>query len=522
MTWRHYLFLFFICIIVLVITTTFQTVPGYMDAEYYYLGGLQLVKGEGFTEPILWNYLDNPAEIPHPSHAYWMPLASIIAAGSMWMFGLQNFLTAKVGFVLLGIPIPLMTAFLAERITGNQHWATTSGFLAIFSGYFLPYITTTDTFAINMLLGGSLFLLLPKFTSLNGLTIFISGIIAGLMHLSRADGIIWAAVFTILLGFSGKKNNIVLKTRFKFIAVFICGYFLVMGPWMVRNLSVFGTILSPGSTRTIWLTNYDQLFSYPVSKLTFQNWWASGIVEILKTRLWALGVNLQRVLAEQGLIFLTPLILLGLWKYRSDIRIRAGVWAWLLTFGLMTFIFPFAGARGGLFHSSAALQPLFWTLTPAGLEQFINWGYRNRGWNPKQASLVLGSAVILFAAILSVFLFTQRVIGINDGELAWNQTASKYQVYETALIDLGAAKDDIVMVKNPPGYHVVNNRKAIPIPEGNAQTLYDAAKRYAARYIILEVDHPEGLTDLYEQPSMVLRGIRHLLSLEGTQIFIVE
>ena len=37
-----------------------QSLPGYLDSDYYFAGGLQLVEGKGFTEPYLWNYLDDP------------------------------------------------------------------------------------------------------------------------------------------------------------------------------------------------------------------------------------------------------------------------------------------------------------------------------------------------------------------------------------------------------------------------------------------------------------------------------
>jgi len=33
----------------------FQAAPGYMDADYYFAGGLRLVQGHGFTETYLWN-----------------------------------------------------------------------------------------------------------------------------------------------------------------------------------------------------------------------------------------------------------------------------------------------------------------------------------------------------------------------------------------------------------------------------------------------------------------------------------
>ena len=53
--------------------------PGYMDADYYYSMGIQWANGKGNEEPFLWNYLNDPTEIPTPSHAYWSPLTSIIS-----------------------------------------------------------------------------------------------------------------------------------------------------------------------------------------------------------------------------------------------------------------------------------------------------------------------------------------------------------------------------------------------------------------------------------------------------------
>ncbi len=40
MTWRQYLLLALLSLAVLGLVTTFQSTPGYMDADYYYAGGI--------------------------------------------------------------------------------------------------------------------------------------------------------------------------------------------------------------------------------------------------------------------------------------------------------------------------------------------------------------------------------------------------------------------------------------------------------------------------------------------------
>jgi len=91
MNWRNFLFLFLFALLISGLVAFFQTSPGYMDADYYYAGGVRLAEGQGFTEEILWNYLDNPDGLPHPSHAYWMPLASLAAALGMIITGSTEF-----------------------------------------------------------------------------------------------------------------------------------------------------------------------------------------------------------------------------------------------------------------------------------------------------------------------------------------------------------------------------------------------------------------------------------------------
>ena len=80
MSWRFYLLFGLIGLVPLALMAFFQTSPGYMDADYYYAGGLRLAEGKGFSEEIIWNFLDDPAGLPHPSHGYWMPMVSILAA----------------------------------------------------------------------------------------------------------------------------------------------------------------------------------------------------------------------------------------------------------------------------------------------------------------------------------------------------------------------------------------------------------------------------------------------------------
>src|SRR3972149_10142789 len=212
-----------------------QAVPGYMDAEYYYAGALRLAQGDGFTEPFLWNYFDNPTGLPHPSHLYWMPLASILAAMGMKAFGTTSFWAARLPFILLYGMLPVICAYLSLKFLKSSRYAWVAGLLAVFSGVYLVYASIPETFVLYLVLGGLIWLLILQngWDTVTARTVALRagllGILAGLMHLSRADGIIWVAggIFWLIWVSIHIKNISKLRVAISGVAIFLLAYALV-------------------------------------------------------------------------------------------------------------------------------------------------------------------------------------------------------------------------------------------------------------------------------------------------------
>jgi hypothetical protein len=242
------------------------------------------------------------------------------------------------------------------------------------------------------------------------------------------------------------------------------------------------------------------MFIYPASLLTAERWLQSGLGAILSARGWALGLNLQTALAVQAEIFLAPLILVGLWRLRYERRVQAGFLAWGLTLAVMTIVFPYQGGRGGFFHSGAAIQPLFWAVAPLGLDAFIEWGGRKRGWNVRQAGRVFSVALTLIAIVLTVTLTFRRLAGGEFSERAWNANQQRYTQVELELARRGVDPQAVIMVNNAPGYYAAGRRPAVSIPYGNLQTLLEVAKRYQAQILLVEVEQVQG-EQLLEHPG---------------------
>lgn len=530
MSVRRNVLLFLLAFAVFAGVSAFQSAPGYMDADYYYLGGWQLATGRGFTEPVLWNYLDDPSGIPHPSHAYWMPLTSLVAWVSL-AFGeasgvpLDSFSPSRWGFLVLAALGPPLSASLADRLTRDRTLPVLSGMLAIFSGFYLPFLPTSDTFAVYLVLGALFLWVVVDGASRPGRYLLL-GAIAGLMHLARADGVVWVGLAGLAAWGPGwlflyRRGRPSARERVGGLLLVAVGYGVVMGPWLARNLMAFGSPLSPGGAKTLWMTGYDELFSYPSDLLTPRRWWAAGLTAALNARAWALGLNLQTAFAVQGVILLTPLIALGLWERRHDPRARVGVLAWVVTFVVMTFVFPFPGARGGFFHSGVAVQPLFWAVAPLGLARVNRWGARRRGWDPTRATRMFGWGLVGLALLLSALIVATRVLGVGSESGNWNESAATYRRLDRALQARGAEAGDRVMVNNPPGYFVVTGREALVIPDGGPETTLAAARQFGARFLLLESNHVRGLNGLYEDPED-RPGLEYLGSVEASRLFRIE
>lgn len=488
---RSYLTLFLLSLAVHFTVSRFQSIPGYLDADYYYMGGVQLAEGKGFYEPYLWNYLDDPAGIPHPSHGYWLPLASMISALGMWLTGHVNYESGRLFFILLAALVPPLTAALSFRFFQNHAFAWTSGLLAVFPVFHLPFLPVPDNYGVFMIAGGLFFLLADRPRPW-----FWLGLLAGVMSLARSDGLLWLALTFLFILWRFRDQKLSFATLLRFCVLAFCGFILVMAPWYARNLSVFGSIMSPAGSRALWLTSYEETFIYPASKLTLESWLASGWSEILKVRWWALSNNIQTVIAAQGHLVLFPFIVIGMRLQRHDRRVQLGIFAWVILFLVMTFIFPFAGVRGSFFHAGAALQPLFWTLTPHGLERVVAWA-RSRNRFTDHAYVVFRIALVQIAVMISVWVVWVRVIqnGWEEGELS-------YPAVENFLVEQGAQPGEGIIVLSSPGYTMMTGRPAFVQPYGDVNTLLEVAQRYDIEYFAFEAQGKlKPLAGLYDNPQ---------------------
>jgi len=512
---RELIALFMLGLVFNICLAWFQHAPGYMDADYYFAGGLRLIQGHGFTETYLWNYLDNPQSLPHPSHGYWFPLASILSAAGMFVTGQQTFLGARLGFILVAALVAPVTALLGYQITSRREIAIAAGLLAVFCGYHAPFMPTTDNFGLFMLLGGLFFFLLLRKERFAPLLL---GLVAGFMNLSRPDGIIWLALGLGGLGLLWFES----KPRPAFavlllpVILFVVGYALIMGPWMARNLSVWGTPLTPAGSSVLWMTRYDDTFAWPPDRINMHNWLAAGWQSAVSGRLEALKLNFINTIAAQAGILLFPFILIGLWALRKDLRARLAAFGWLALFFVMSIIFPFAGSRGSFFHAGAALQPVWFTAAVIGVDVLVIKA-RARGMFTPAAPRLFRAALVIFMTVLTISLAYVSII-----ERDWNQFYRTYTRVEQILVQNNAQPSDAVIVANAPGYYVANGRSAIIVPDENLESVRALAHKFGARFLVLEKTYyTDPMVPVYKDPKNQ-PGLTFLGEFDEVRIYAIQ
>jgi hypothetical protein len=94
-----------------------------------------------------------------------------------------------------------------------------------------------------------------------------------------------------------------------------------------------------------------------------------------------------------------------------------------------------------------------------------------------------------------------QVIGEFDEPLAWRQPVREFIAIDKGLSMNGIWEEEIIFINDPPSFHWVSNRPALVIPNGEEDVLLAAMNRYQVKYVVLQKNHPPGLSDLFTNPA---------------------
>ncbi len=500
---RAYVLLFVITLLFRVATALPLEQTGYMDASYAVHVAENLAHGRGFTEDVLWNYLDRPSGLPHPSNLYWMPLPSILIAPFFVLLG-DSYHVAQIPFILLSSLLPLFAFYLSRRMFQRDDYAWAAGLFTTFSGFYTIYWISPDNFAPFAVTASVCLYVIARGVETQSARYFIAaGVLTALSHLARADGVLLLAIAPLaLLAYQPTRAP---SHVARFTLYVLAAYLITMSPWFIRDYLAVGTPYPSTGTKTLWLVGYDELFRY-ASDLTLARYMATGIGSIMGSKLRAGFLDALVVAFGALQVFLAPFALVGLWRIRRRIEMMPFFIYAALLYLAMVLLFTFPSPRGSMLHSSTALLPFFTVAAPPGIDAVIEWiARRRKTWNAAQASLVFRGGFVVLAILLSIFLYAQGIFPLLSAPTdipLWNERDLHYREI-AAWLDQNARPDDTVMVVDPPTFYNLSYHRAIMIPTDSIDAVFSAARKYHAQYLILEFDHPKPLADLYQAHTSI-------------------
>ena len=456
-----------LCIAIRLVSLAFVTVPGYTDAYYYADVAEHLVDGQGLVADFVWSPLEArgfPA-LPVPSHRFWMPLASVVQAAGMTLFGpLGRFHAAQLAVLFFAALIPLRTDLAGRSIGASERWALLGAVIAGLGGLFAPAFVTLDSYGVAAILGTVFFL---SFARAAGRAAdvragAVAGLAVGVLFLARAEAALFGLAL-VALAFDPRTRRAGVVGGAVAMAIGLA--------WLVRDVT-----LAPAAdvfARSVLLVHYEDLFA---SRDPTLGEFVAAAPTVLVAKANALGTNALTFLFAFAILPVFGLTA-GARALWSRAEVRAYVWLAVLVFLAQSLVWTLHSTRGSYVHSLAALLPFGFALAAAGGETLA----RGRALGPRVLAVSVSLAAVVAISVAALLQF--------DPTYGANERARR------AALD--AIPSGPFLAIDAAAWRWIADRPVIVTPADGLAAAACAAMRYGARSIVLEEAHFSAYDDLY-------------------------
>jgi hypothetical protein len=501
--------------------------PAYPDSYYYADVARAIASGHGLNVDFIWifaevgNHLPNPAVLPIPSNAHWLPLASFIQAPFVGLFGANAFANA-IPMILIGsLAAPL--AWLIARDAGARPLvANAAGVLTAVPGAALVFLAQPENFAILQPLVAATLWMTARGLKGDGRSFAVAGFLAGLAALARNDGVLLAGSVGLIWladrvrwwrarrgrrGWARVEDRPPISVLAGVLA--LAGFLVVMGPWWARQLLTFGSI-SPTSSSgaALWIRNIQEWNSITANP-TFSSWLAQGFGTIASHDLAGLASAAANFLVFICSVVLLPFLLIGMLARRHSVDFQPWFVYGFVAFAGATFLYPLHVPGGAFIHTAIGLAPHAAILSVEGILVVVGWvAGRRRRWEEGQAGAVLVWGLVVIVAASSI-VFGQAV------EAGWNAVRAPREALATFIAESASGSNggpsepagpiyptDRVMSIDAGGIKYFTGNPGVVTPDDPIETIQSVATAYGIRWLVVERD------DAAAALGPVLRGVR--------------
>ena len=458
--------------------------PPYTDPAYYSLVAQQLAGGHGFNVPVLWSFLEVGGRLPAvptlpvPSNGHWMPLTSIVASGSVALLGpiIGAWRAAEVPTILLGSALVPFTYVATWELWRSRSTAIAAALLVLLAGPLLVMVPLVDNFAVFGAAGAVAIWCSTRAVGSGrpGPWLVAAGLAAGIATLARIDGVLLAVAPAA--AWVVRRDWSAWPSRLGWGLASATAFLLPVVPWLIRDSTVFGSILPSAGGHTLWITSYNQQFSiaHDPSLSDYLRWGAANIIGS-KLAAWVELVGRTAVLL--GGIFVIPFVV-GLWRERHRPELAPFIAYFLVMFLAMGAVFTFHAPKGAFYHSALAWLPVAAGMAVANLGPVANaagraWPFLRRGATHRFL-LVAGLAG---AAALSV-VGSAVLIG------QWSDAHAKLVLAGQFLMERGA-RDDRVMAYDPAALWAISGNPGVAPPFDRLPVVGEVIAAYDVRWVVV-------------------------------------
>jgi 4-amino-4-deoxy-L-arabinose transferase-like glycosyltransferase len=456
--------------------------PAYPDSFYYVDVARNLAEGRGLTIDLIWIFPEVggtiPADptLPIPSNAHWMPLASLVQVPFLALLGPTPWASALPFAVLGALAAPLTWAM--ARDAGTRDWvAIVAGVLVAMPLLSVVYMVQPDNFSLYQPL-----VLAALWMGARGLkgsprAFAAAGLFAGLATLSRNDGLlVLGALGIAFLWDRWRRRAIPWSAAVACVALFV----LVMAPWWLRQLAVFGSISpSTASGKVFFIRDIGEWNSITIPA-TLDHLLGMGIGPLLATRIGGLVAALMIYGTLVGGFVLVPFMVIGGWARRRSLDFGPFFLYAGLLFAFSTVVSAIHVPGGTFIHSAVALAPHSYVLALEGIAVAVSWvAARRTTWDAPTATRAFTGAVVVFAA-------GAAVVGSAFVHGVWSDSRAKFQQVATALQTAGAPATDRVMSIDAAGTKYWTGHGGVVLVNDPPETIRDVIDAYDIRWLVLD------------------------------------
>jgi hypothetical protein len=440
--------------------------PGYTDAYYFTSVASRVAQGQGLSADFIWNYLEAPrfVALPVPSHRFWMPLPTLVAAFGMAIGGsvVTDFRAAQLAMVAVAMALPVVTYMAARRLGASLVPALAAAAIVGLGGALAPAWASIDAFGIAALLGTLFFLAFARAAIGSVRWGAVAGILVGLLYLARAEG----ALFGLALVW------LALKPRTARAGAVGAAVALAIGlVWVMRGIAL--GFPSDLLARAVLLVRYEDFFAvHPPTVDAF----VGSLDAVLTAKVGALVTNALTAAVTLLIVVVVPLGIAV--RRRRDLpEVRAFVGTALVVYLAQSLVFTLHSTRGSFFHSIAALFPYAIALGAVGTEELF------RSSTPAMRRTVWAAAVAAFG-VVSAFALGQWDVDFNSP-------------YRTRREIVDRIPPGPLVVTDAAAWRWISGRQTVLAPTDGPATAACAAEIYLARTLVLEPAHFSRYDELY-------------------------